>query len=1043
MQSFASELFGLSLSPRMEFDPAQYRIFAKLKNEDPEFLWKHYNQRGWVKGLKPNSWFDAKWYVKEYVLNADTNPFLHFCYIGCKYGASPNKTFREGLQEKISTVFTNGSKSQINLSDKIFSFDYEKYKLENLALLGFNLSVEEHFINIGIKTYKPIGEILQGHEQVKNKAPIEFSNNSFEFMEDFPFAYFNHQYYSDIYSVAIDKAWGDFKQSGYFLSRYPNFSTAIYDYLLLRQNVEVENASFYRKADLHRVLDYEITKQSDIIGGKGALETAYKTLFNDYFCHRAFVRRQHKMGIYETYKLLKESTARLKNSGILNTRYYAAKFDSIAPTKLHEHYLTYGQNLGLSHSPDFDLIYYHETYTDMVQHVNEPCLHYEDYGRNEGRLSYGGERIKTSSGHKKYYTSKKTILIFTHEASRTGAPIVALNIAKHLSKSYNVIVWSGKDGPLDEAFKQYTIKYLTGWSSELSFNQKLDVLVEKHKVGSVIINSIVCHPIIQRIAVNSLPILSLFHEFAFYVFPQGTSAKSTILSDHTILPANIVANSYIAELEDFHKVQCDTRNMLTVRPQGLNKTSLAKSELAEDDFIRKFKVNSKKVKIVLGAGQLGKRKGQDLFVQTAKHVIEQDSEFDWRFIWVGGNFDIKTDLENSLYLDYFIKQNNLQNNIFFVPHQNSLEIFYRFADIFFLSSRLDPYPNVVLDSIGANIPTIVFKGATGYEKLIAKYPKIIRDVDYGDSHQAAQEIINISRRKVRFTAKIKASLEQDLSFDSYINDIEDKLKNSKRVAHQKKRLTKKLSQKNYRELVHMAGQMPNYLFSKSSVYNSKDYAPRIANYFTKLKDIMVDGDSHFYSKNICDARYEQKSLSLGHTILCYAQDARKINAFLDIYKNLDIKFIVGSEDQLQNRKSKKKIVFLDGSYSSLIDIIHTRELALDTPYLTLLDLNDFTLSLNDPINNIMTGLTSGRFETYLEKNPNCDGIVAQNNILSSQTALSPKLDSFAGYFHFEKLKTLISKKLKANKNHQLMTNDVLKPFLSAYDVTINLNPWIN
>ena len=48
--------------------------------------------------------------------------------------------------------------------------------------------------------------------------------------------------------------------------------------------------------------------------------------------------------------------------------------------------------------------------------------------------------------------AKKTLIIVSHEASRTGAPILALNICKELIEFKNIVVISLKDGELIEDF---------------------------------------------------------------------------------------------------------------------------------------------------------------------------------------------------------------------------------------------------------------------------------------------------------------------------------------------------------------------------------------------------------------------------------------------------------------------------------------------------------------------------------------------------------------------------------------------------------------
>ena len=49
--------------------------------------------------------------------------------------------------------------------------------------------------------------------------------------------------------------------------------------------------------------------------------------------------------------------------------------------------------------------------------------------------------------------SRPTAVVASHEASTTGAPILALNIAQHLSATHNVVVLLLKGGALGEQFQ--------------------------------------------------------------------------------------------------------------------------------------------------------------------------------------------------------------------------------------------------------------------------------------------------------------------------------------------------------------------------------------------------------------------------------------------------------------------------------------------------------------------------------------------------------------------------------------------------------------
>src|SRR5688500_13924330 len=55
-------------------------------------------------------------------------------------------------------------------------------------------------------------------------------------------------------------------------------------------------------------------------------------------------------------------------------------------------------------------------------------------------------RIDLKAGGAGFDASKSTILVVSHEASQTGAPILSLNLVQNLQKKYNVISFLLGDG---------------------------------------------------------------------------------------------------------------------------------------------------------------------------------------------------------------------------------------------------------------------------------------------------------------------------------------------------------------------------------------------------------------------------------------------------------------------------------------------------------------------------------------------------------------------------------------------------------------------
>lgn len=69
--------------------------------------------------------------------------------------------------------------------------------------------------------------------------------------------------------------------------------------------------------------------------------------------------------------------------------------------------------------------------------------------RNKGCLEAGGLAVQSG---------KPTLLLVSHEASRTGAPILCLSLARHLRDRYNIAILLLRDGPLTPHFRSASVR---------------------------------------------------------------------------------------------------------------------------------------------------------------------------------------------------------------------------------------------------------------------------------------------------------------------------------------------------------------------------------------------------------------------------------------------------------------------------------------------------------------------------------------------------------------------------------------------------------
>jgi glycosyltransferase involved in cell wall biosynthesis len=333
----------------------------------------------------------------------------------------------------------------------------------------------------------------------------------------------------------------------------------------------------------------------------------------------------------------------------------------------------------------------------------------------------------------------RKILFITNDGSRTGAPILLFNFIKWLvnnkSEDFEIILLAVNDGPLINEFKKLVPVKLYNIKSKTKLKYLNMVLDKRHKRKVIRdLNSIKWNLIFSNTIVNgkqiellkkaSIPILSYIHELEFSIcdYKKRGMVEGTLKhSDYFICGSHMVKNNLIYK----HDIES-------------SKTSVVNS-------FAELKFNSKNVKIAeelkielsipsdaLVVGMMGKlnwRKGADFFVKTASKLASNNIFF----LWIGAN-----NQNNLAMINYDLQQSDKEIKLKFLPPTPEFSKYYNLIDLFFLSSREDPYPMVFIEAASFGIPIICFENAGGAQEFIDE--KVGCVIPYGDLEAAANKI---------------------------------------------------------------------------------------------------------------------------------------------------------------------------------------------------------------------------------------------------------------------------------------------------------------
>lgn len=458
----------------------------------------------------------------------------------------------------------------------------------------------------------------------------------------------------------------------------------------------------------------------------------------------------------------------------LDRRFYLKNAPSLSnEDDLVRHYISEGYFAGLDPMKTFSIDYYGRRYPDIMTCGMFPLAHFIEHGRVEGRQGAPDFDGKIERGEIEFDKEKPTVLIANHEASRTGAPLVGLNLARSFSEKYNVITILGDIKGIYEAFLEASCLVATGDFSLLDAEYLIRYLKSEYNAQAIILNSAETSVLAQAATNENFPSVALIHEFAEYTKPAGRIAEIVRLVDCAIVPARLLEESAQKECT-YHcsgrapNIEVYAQGSLPWLPSSKSATDFRSSEILE--YLRKKAPG--KSKIVLGAGHTAIRKGVDLFVQTAYELNKIRD--DVAFFWVGDGYSPEHDLSYSLWVKEMIARMGLSESVHFFAPQSSLEEFYAVSDIFFLSSRLDPFPNVVVDALKSDKYVVCFQDSTGCADMFANGQAQGAAVPYCDAVEAAKAIstaINGPRPEGHNAAYAEAAFD----FNTYVNFLEEKI----------------------------------------------------------------------------------------------------------------------------------------------------------------------------------------------------------------------------------------------------------------------------
>lgn len=361
--------------------------------------------------------------------------------------------------------------------------------------------------------------------------------------------------------------------------------------------------------------------------------------------------------------------------------------------------------------------------------------------------------------------SANKLIVVSHDARPHGAQFLALGIVRSLKQDLHLeveVVLLG-NGRLKRDFAALAPVH------DLSYCDPEDLMVAKLLESFVrrgfmraIVNTTVSGWIIPVFFEAGIESISLVHELPGVIQNNKLENRARLIASYAraiVFPAQVVADGF-SQFVTFDPAKT------VIRPQGLYRRSKWRLEKGKARAKLRQKLSlASDSKVVLAVGYGDHRKGVDLFVDCALNILAERSDVD--FIWVGHwESRMKEAIESRLHNCPYKK------HVHFVGYDPDTALYHAGSDVYVLTSREDPFPNVVLESFDAGVPIVAFASTGGGAQLVEKVGGVlVPSENIGEFSAAICRLLDNPELSSRLGDAAQKYVDDHFAFRPYIFDL--------------------------------------------------------------------------------------------------------------------------------------------------------------------------------------------------------------------------------------------------------------------------------
>lgn len=389
-----------------------------------------------------------------------------------------------------------------------------------------------------------------------------------------------------------------------------------------------------------------------------------------------------------------------------------------------------------------------------------------------------GSKIKAIQSELVGKLAPRTIVVGTHEMTRTGAPMIILEVVRHLTSRHDcrVIALSlDSEGSLEDAFREESDLVVPNFDQYLRWakteaQEFLANIANSQDRPIALINSLCSTELANACDEAGFAVTTLIHEYP-YAFERDWVLRHVAAAEAVVFPCRDVYERFQAE-QLIAASESDTR--FFIQPQGCYQREMPEVEPAErqafvDEFRRENHLRPAD-RVVMACGTIDSRKGFDWFANLIRHYgTNSPNAFTTHFVWVGT-------IRNEDLFQHAIHDMKREGVIGHFHHLDEIEdvrLALGEADLFLLCSRIDPFPSVVLEAFLAGVPVIAFDRDQGVAEMIREtgFGKVVPYQDSVTTTLAIDDLLAKDEKRLGLGDAGAAFVAEHFPFSNYADRL--------------------------------------------------------------------------------------------------------------------------------------------------------------------------------------------------------------------------------------------------------------------------------